>query len=85
MTKPFAERLSGEWKTEKSMIDSGQEKEIFLLFRAYRSNLDSAQPPIYFVMGLLIKKVKRPKHVADHSPLSVLRLRMLVVTLLTFS
>ena len=70
------------------MIDSGQEKEIFILFRAYRSNVEYAQPPIYFVMGLLIQTVKQPEHdEADHSPLSVLRLRMLVATppFLTFS
>jgi len=79
--------LSRSWKPEKSMIDSGQEKEIFVLFRAYRSNLEPAQPPIYFVMGLLIQRVKRLEHEADHSRVSVLRLRMPIATppFLTFS
>ena len=81
MTKKFVERFFRVWKTEKSMFDSGQEKKIFLLFRAYRSTLETAQPPIYFVMGLLVKRVKRPKHEADHTPLSV----VLVATPLTFS
>jgi len=62
------------------MIDSGQEKEIFLLFRAYRSNVEPTQTPIYFVMGLLIQRVNRPEHETDHTLLSVLMLRMLVVT-----
>jgi len=59
--------MTGLW-AEQPGFDSQKEQEFFLFATASRPGQGATQPPVQWVLGVLIPGVKWLGHEPDHSP-----------------
>jgi hypothetical protein len=55
------------WMAKESLFNSQEGQEIFLLPIASKPAVRPTQPPIQWVLGTLVPRVKQPGHEDDHS------------------